>query len=210
VTKLLSAARFVTAALALVDDIAAMDIVGIMSAVVAQRYRVSSSGRDHLDAAGAPAASLTDGGWSAAFVHHVGYCSQFDEREGRSVWPLPITASCTELASFAAQNFVLAGDAPQPGDVYLLWSPRKQQFVRAGIVLRYVRPSVYPSGRTGYECLTIDGDTTWNGSLRGSYTAVVRRALSPDAGDRLIRWPLLALTSCEQAWSAEAPLRRAA
>jgi hypothetical protein len=129
---------------------------------------------------------------------------------GTSVWPLPATSSCTELAAFAAQHFVLAADAPEPGDVYLLWSPAKRLFVRAGIVLSRSRRFRYPNGRRFYECLTIDGDTASDGSLRGGRTAVVQRVLSPSSGDRLIRWPLLELMAVERSWSDEFPLRRAA
>jgi hypothetical protein len=105
---------------------------------------------------------------------------------------------------------VLAADAPEPGDVYLLWSPAKRLFVRAGIVLSRSRRFRYPSGRRYYECLTIDGDTADDGSLRGGRTAVVQRALSPSSGDRLIRWPLLELVTGEQPRSGALPLGRAA
>ena len=184
----LSPALLLTFAAALVDDAAAVD------------------GGDDL----AIAANPDDAGWSATFVNHAGYWSHFDFRMGTSVWPLPATSSCTELAAFAAQHLVLAADAPEAGDVYLLWSPAKRQFVRAGIVLSRSRRFRYPSGRKFYECLTIDGDTASDGAIRGGRTAVVERVLSPSRGDRLIRWPLLELMPGEQPTSEESPLRRAA
>jgi hypothetical protein len=165
---------------------------------------------DSAVAAAIGVTAVTDVGWSAAFVHHVGYWSHFDHRSGTSVWPLPDTGSCSDLAAFAARHLVLAADAPEPGDVYLLWSPAKKEFVRTGIVLSRSRRFRHPSGRRHYECLTIDGDTTRHGSLRGGQTAVVQRVLSPSRGDRLIRWPLLELLSVERSYSGEFPIRRAA
>lgn len=169
-------------ALALVDD--AADAIGL-------------GDQDPL------AAATPDVGTSAAFVHHAGYWSHFDHRSGTSVWPLPNTTSCNELAAFAARHLALAADAPEAGDVYLLWSPAKKEFVRTGIVLSRSRRFRYPSGKHHYECLTIDGATTCDGSLRGGLTAVVQRVLSPSKGDRLIRWPLLEQIPREQLWPAE-------
>jgi hypothetical protein len=189
VPRPLSPAFLLTFAQALVDD---------ASAVAARDdSTTAASAKDAADC-------------SPTFVHHAGYWSHFDYRMGTSVWPLPETSSCTELAAFAAERFVLATDAPEPGDVYLLWSPAKKLFVRSGIVLSRSRRLRYPSGRRYYDCLTIDGDTASDGSLRGGHTAVVQRALSPSSGDRLIRWPLLELTSVEQPRFGELPRRRAA
>jgi|SRR5690348_11608658 len=208
-TRPLSPAFFMSSALALVDDDTAVDAGPRgMSAALARRYRLPNGST--ADAVPSAAANPIDGGWSAAFVHHVGYWSHFDYRTATSVWPLPATSSCTELAAFAASHFILSADAPESGDIYLLWSPQKMMFVRAGIVLGFIHPLGYLSGRKAYECLTLDGDTTPSGSLRGPYTAVVQRVLSPDAGDRLIRWPLLELISSERPWCVAAALRRAA
>jgi len=141
------------------------------------------------DPADGSAVSLIDS--SAAFVHHAGYWSHFDHRLATSIWPLPCTGSCTDLADFAAEEGILMADAPEAGDIYLLWSPAKKLFARAGIVVGRVRPVSFPSGRTGHECLTIDACTTPRGSIRGPHTAVVQRVLSADANDRVIRWPML-------------------
>jgi hypothetical protein len=209
----LSPAFLITAALALVDDAAALDgAPRELPAALACRYRNSPSDAGTSVAADPPT-SVADNliaGWSATFVHHAGYWSHFDYRMEASICPLPATSSCEELAAFAADNFVLADDEPNPGDIYLLWSPAKKLFVRAGIILGLARRQVYPSGRIGYECLTVDADTTVRGSLRGPSTAIIRRLLSPDAGDRWIRWPLLDRGVWEQPSFAESPRRRAA
>lgn len=192
----LSPAFLTTFALARVDDAATIEGPASDMAAPARRYRVSD------DAIGQE--------WSAAFVHHVGYWSHFDYRVGTSVWPLPASSNCEELATFAERHLVLTTDPPQIGDIYLLWSPARKRFVRAGIVLACTQPLGFPSGRTGYECLTIDGDTTGTGSLRGPCTAIVRRVLSPGAGDRLIRWPEIDLYSYERPIFAESAVQRAA
>jgi hypothetical protein len=194
VTRPLSPAFLITAALALVDDVSPSEGAPreMPAAALASRYRDSADG------------------WSAAFVHHAGYWSHFDYRLEGSIWPLPATSSCTELAAFAVDHFVLRADEPNPGDIYLLWSPAKKLFVRAGIILGRTKQQVYPSGRIGYECVTIDADTTLRGTLRGPCTAIVRRMLCPAAGDRWVRWPLLDVETWEQPSFAEWPSRRAA
>src|SRR5690242_19020368 len=164
---------------------------------------VDNAAADNAEAAAIAGEHSTADDAGLRFVHHTGYWSHFDHRHGTSVWPLPTTSSLAELAAFADKLLVLADDAPEPGDIYQLWSPAKKTFVRTGIVLGCNRPLGYPSGRTGYECLTIDGNTTARGSVTGASTAIVRRTLSPDAGDRLIRWPLIEFTSCESPSSAE-------
>lgn len=192
-TRPLSPAFFITAALALVDDISPSEVDPREDPpALPNRYRDSCEG------------------WSAAFVHRAGYYSHFDYRMEASIWPLPATSSCTELAAFAADHSVLCRGEPKPGDIYLLWSPAKKLFVRAGIILGRTKQHVYPSGRIGHECLTIDADTTLDGALRGPCTAIVRRLLSPDAGDRWIRWPMLESEPWEQPVFAEPPVRRAA
>ena len=199
----LSPAFFTSLALGLVDDAASIPAPGAAPPVVTPRYRVPNVVAE-------AAANPTDGGWSAAFVQHVGYWSHFDYRMDMSAWPLPHTASCTELADFAASHSVITDDAPEPGDIYLLWSPAKKVFVRAGIVLAKNARIQYPNRRTGYECLTVDGDTTRHGLLRGPHTALTERVLSPEAGDRFIRWRLLERKLRARPRAASLPNRRAA
>lgn len=211
-TRPLSPAILTTFALALVDDAAVSDTCGrTLSAALARPHRAADAeAGDSGPAASTDATTTEDEGWSAAFVQHAGYWSHFDHRLGTSVWPLPHRAGCNELAAFAARHFVLAADEPEAGDIYLLWSPAKKRFVRAGILLSRSRRFRYPSGGKRYECLTIDGDTNRDGALRGSDTAVVHRVLSPSSGDRLIRWTLLDVIAIERTWTDELPLRRAA
>lgn len=131
-----------------------------------------------------------DGGWSAAFVHYVGYWSHYDYRLRRSAWPLPPTASSNALAAFANEHGVLSTQwTPEPGDIYLQWSPSRRLFRRAGIVLARIH-SVRAGDEYRHECHTIDGDTNRAGALRGPHTAIVRRRLS-SGRDALIRWALL-------------------
>lgn len=193
-TRPLSPAFLISAAFALVDDASAPAAATSVAANPATSVAVNP----------------TAAAWSATFVHRAGYWSHFDYRLEASYWPLPATSSCEELAVFAADNYVLADDEPNPGDIYLLWSPAKKRFVRAGIILGLTRQHIYPSGRIGYECLTVDGDTTVRGSLRGPSTAIIRRLLSAGAGDRWIRWPLLDRGVWEQPSFPESSLRRAA
>lgn len=128
--------------------------------------------------------------WHTSFVQHVGYWSHYDQRYLRSSWPLPRTADCNELAAFAAEHDAL-GERPVAGDVFLLWSPRTLEFVRAGIVV-----SVEEGGRSRrnepwYECHTIEGDTDQSMALGGGMTLRHLRRLSAERGDRFVRWTAL-------------------
>lgn len=134
-----------------------------------------------------------DDGWSAAFVLYAGYWSHFDSRLGKSAWPLPPMRSCEELRSFALRRGVLASTAPQRGDIYLLWSPSRGQFVRAGIILESMGVRETLSATPEFACVTIDGDSDRSGSLAGPHTLIVQRRISPGGGDRLVRWSSLGL-----------------
>jgi hypothetical protein len=126
--------------------------------------------------------------WDAAFVHYAGYWSHFDQRSGRSTWPLPATAACHDLARFARATGVLSHDAPQAGELLLLWSPRRRMFVRTGIILAVEPPETRPNGMRYYECHTIEGCVTPTARLDGDRMGRVSRFLSPEFGDRTIRW----------------------
>ena len=129
--------------------------------------------------------------WCAAFVHHVGYWSHFDHAGGRSTWPLPPTASCWELGEFAKTRAVLHR-APQPGDVFLVHSAKLKRFAHTGIVVAV--ESVHASGDdTVYDCRTIEGNTSEDGSREGRTTLSRLRTFSTENGDRFIRWYELAL-----------------
>ena len=133
--------------------------------------------------------------WNAAFIHHAGHWSHVDHCTGQSCWPLPATAECDELAEFARTEQVLSAEAPEAGEVFLLWSPSKERFVHTGIVLSAQRFEISrDNGKGGtrrearFECHTIEGNITSTGYVGGDRLARVRRVLSPARGDRTIRW----------------------
>jgi hypothetical protein len=126
--------------------------------------------------------------WDAAFVHYAGYWSHFDQRRGRSTWPLPAAPRCQDLARFARVNDVMSDEAPQPGELLLLWSPCLMGFVRTGIILAVEPPETRPNGLRYYECHTIEGNVTQTARLDGDRLGRVSRFLSPEFGDRTIRW----------------------
>ena len=129
--------------------------------------------------------------WDAAFVHYVGYWSHYDDRCERSAWPLPATASVEELAQFAGISGTLR-EGPLRGDVFLLWSPAEQRFVRTGIVIQ-VQLLLNPSQNRGpvYTCTTVEGNSDGCTNERGTITMRTVRNLRPDRGDRFIRWSAL-------------------
>jgi hypothetical protein len=133
-------------------------------------------------------AGPTDGRWSIAFVQHAGFWSHFEYSHMRSAWPLPLTGSADRLAAFAMERRVLSSDEPARGEIFLLWSPARRVFVRGGIVLDVVGRGAYPSGKGYRDCVTIEGDTDELGMARGRGVFHVRRKLSMDAGDRMVRW----------------------
>jgi len=125
--------------------------------------------------------------WHTAFVHHVGYWSHYDHFYGASSWPLPATASAAELGAFAAERGVLAKE-PREGDLFLLWAPVKQEFVRTGIVLRLGDFGVTFRGTPYQEFVTIEANTNESRDTDGGVTLKQLRRLSPEMGDRFVRW----------------------
>jgi hypothetical protein len=126
--------------------------------------------------------------WDAAFLYHAGFWSHFDDRTGTSSWPLPATTRCHELARFARREHVLSKEAPQAGDVFLLWSPRRRVFVRTGILIAVEPATERLDGTLQFECHTIEGGVTPTARLDGDRMGRVARFLSPANGDRTIRW----------------------
>lgn len=130
----------------------------------------------------------------SALVRHAGYWSHFDQRNGVSRWPLPapdVHDHHTTLASFAEHRGILSDAGPQAGEVFLLWSPARRRFVHTGIVLSVERLRRDPAAEGApwrYECHTIEGDVTATGGVAGARLGRVRRVLSPDLGDRSIKW----------------------
>jgi hypothetical protein len=134
------------------------------------------------------------GARGSALIHHAGYWSHFDQRNGVSSWPLPVPDGedhHTALASFAERLGILSDSRPQPGEVFLLWSPARRRFVHTGIVLSVERLPRDPAAEGApwrYECHTIEGDVTSTGCVAGARLGRVRRVLSPGLGDRSIKW----------------------
>lgn len=120
--------------------------------------------------------------WCAAFVHHVGYWSQYQHATGTSSWPLPPTASCYELGEYARRNGALV-DYPCGGDVFLLWSAGLKRFAHTGVIV-----SVDRSATGEFFCTTIEGNTDAGGSREGDAVMLKRRSFVPARGDRFIRW----------------------
>lgn len=129
--------------------------------------------------------------WHTAFAHHVGYWSHYDQRSLRSSWPLPLSASCAELAAFAEREGVLAHH-PVQGDLFLLWAPPKRAFVRTGIIVQVGDDGHYTDGDPYHQCITIEGDTNPVRAPRGGRTVRLLRVLSAERGDRFVRWTALA------------------
>ena len=144
----------------------------------------------------APFAAAMDlaatGRWDTAFVHYAGYWSHYDARSRTSSWPFPPADDCDELAAAADLHGVLSKDAPQPGELLLLWSPARRCFVRTGIILSVEPASLDDTGGWNgdvrYACHTIEGAITDSGRPGGNGLGTVWRTLCPDRGDRSIRW----------------------
>jgi hypothetical protein len=75
--------------------------------------------------------------------------------------------------------------ARRPG---LLWSPVREQFVRAGILLSPGDFGVTMRGVPYQECLTIETNTNERRTAEGDSILRRSRRLSAGAGDRFIRW----------------------
>jgi hypothetical protein len=118
--------------------------------------------------------------WCAAFVYHVGYCSHFDHRAGKSSWPLPASASCWELGDFASRAKILRA-RPIDGDIFLVYSQKLKRFFHTGVVI-----GVDACSEAEYVCTTVEGNTNADGSENG-YTTL-RRTRRFGGDDRFIRW----------------------
>lgn len=127
--------------------------------------------------------------WDTAFVHHAGYWSHYEHDAGRSSWPLPPTNDCNDWARFADAHGALLEAWPQAGDVFLLWSTRRKQFVHVGIVAAYRHATgLMPNGTSYMECETIEGNVDAVGRWPGGGIHRCTRRLVTEKGDRIIRW----------------------
>jgi hypothetical protein len=125
--------------------------------------------------------------WCAAFVHHVGFWSQFDPDTGRSTWPLPATGACQRLADVAAACGVLV-ERPVQGDLFVMWVPELARFAHTGVVIEVAETA------TGFACTTIEGNTNDDGSRDGWKTAVKYRRFGSGERHRFIRWTAIEVT----------------
>ena len=147
--------------------------------------------------------------WASALIHHAGYWSHFQHRSRTSNWPLPRVRQVPDLAEYAAAKNVLSFAAPQPGEIFVLWSPAKQHFVHTGILLSVEPIPLYREDDVGqahrdrrYVCSTIEGEVTSTGGFAGPHLGRVRRVLSPARGDRTIRWTELDARDRATAWAS--------
>lgn len=125
--------------------------------------------------------------WDAAFVHHVGYWSQFRQRDERSAWPLPYHADLDAMATWARAH-ALVRHAASVGDVFLLYSSAEKRYVRMGIVAEVVQATEFEHGMWQYDCVTIEGDSGVNLELGGGHVTRHKRQLSAHRRDLFIDW----------------------
>jgi hypothetical protein len=134
-----------------------------------------------------PDASACRRRWDAAFVHHVGYWSQFRQRDETSAWPLPYFLDLGETARWARAH-ALVRHAASAGDAFLLWSDGEERYVRMGIVVEVTEAVEFEHGMWAYDCITIEGDSGWNLELGGGRVMRHKRQLSANRRDLFIDW----------------------
>jgi hypothetical protein len=125
--------------------------------------------------------------WDAAFVHHVGYWSHYSDHEKSSTWPLPAAATVEELAQACDSSGLLRG-TPMPGDLFLLNDQNTKCFTRTGIIVMVSIFTQDDECGVTYDCITIEGDSTHHSVGDGPRVLRHRRTLSPELGDKFIRW----------------------
>ena len=118
-------------------------------------------------------------------VHFAGYYAHFDFKMHRSSWIIPLGQNCAELARFAESERIFA-DRPAAGDIFLAWSEHDQRFTRAGIVEVVAGAGAFSTGLWYFDCRTIEAFPR----PRRRYDEVrkEKRKLSPECGDRFVRW----------------------
>ena len=68
-------------------------------------------------------------------------------------------------------------------------APATKRFVRAGIVVRVNGIGSLFAGEGVYlDCDVIEGNSSLTGTLGGGHVVRLRRRISLDAGDRVVRW----------------------
>jgi hypothetical protein len=124
--------------------------------------------------------------WDAAFVHHVGYWSHYENEVDHSAWPLPRTATAGSLARFAEEKQIVH-DTPELGDIAVVAGAKKGTIARVGIVVRCRGVRRSWDGVTA-ACTTIEGNAGPSGRPGGTTIMRVNRELSFARGDRFVRW----------------------
>lgn len=119
--------------------------------------------------------------WCAALLSYVGWRALRQADTKRSSWPLPKTGGCVVLADFAHAKGVVR-TAPEAGDVFLVWFPKKGRFAHTGFVVGGVKDL----GEGRWAATTIEGNTSDGGSREGWGTLERTRVFGPK--DRFIRW----------------------
>ena len=120
------------------------------------------------------------------FVHYAGYHSHYDLKMHRSSWPIPRGDDCAELAQFAEAEGILSVERPAPGDVFLVWTEKKQRFTQAGIVELVAGAGNFVTGLGWFECHTIEAFA--RPRCKSDRVKKKTRKLSPECGDRIVRW----------------------
>lgn len=127
------------------------------------------------------------GPWDTAFVHHVGYWSQYDNVGEYSPWPLPRTPRAGDIAAFARERGI-AFAQPQVGDISLIAGARRDTIVRTGIVVALRGSGRDTTGRDVHRVTTIEGNAGPAGRPGGHTIARVQRDVRAHRGDLFVRW----------------------
>lgn len=127
--------------------------------------------------------------WCAAYVHRAGYYALLDPATNQSRWPLPATASCQTLATFAEAHGILSY-VPVRGDIFLLRPDPRAEFHHTGFIWSVT--DAYGL----YTCLTIEGNTTPQGATTSEGEVAIRtRTFDHGGPDRFIDWSRLLFES---------------
>lgn len=129
--------------------------------------------------------------WAVPLIQHCGYLAHYDERSRLSAWPVPRARSAEELGAIGGTLQVLY-EQPIEGDLFLMYQPRQQRFVHAGIVTAVLARGRYSRLSPYVDIASIEGDTDHQGRMGGGMAMRMTRRLSHASGDRFFRWTELA------------------
>ena len=152
----------------------------------------------------APSASDAAPSWDLKFVQRCGYWSHYDFATRTSSWPIPHGLSPLEMARFGAAAGILH-KTPQDGDIFLQYSLDTDKFGHVGVVARMLEEGVRDKDEAVYfDLYTVEGDTDEMGRPGRGRAMRLTRRLSPDDGDRFLRWSHLDKRDPDDARSAAA------